>query len=179
MSIECKQIDMYSNYVERVNLLLKLSWLISLGISLFGFLMIENFFTIHPEGTSGSGNLGAVGIALVFPFLILSLFTTFRYFSNASNQAKNHLNPAITIIVGIILIGFFVYFANEYWHDVIVSLGGSTTDPGSKIYQYPLLNQYTNHIFFNFYTFGLIHTVSGVIGGLVGWLKPKKEESPE
>lgn len=158
--------------------MLKLSWLISLGISLFGFLMIEHFFTIQPEGTSGNGNLGAVGIALVLPFLILSLFTTFRYSSTIVYQAKDPLNRIFMITSLIVLIGVFIYFAYSYQQDVIKLLGGPTSNPDSKIYQYPILNQFTNHIFFNFYTFGLIHTVSGLIGSIFGWFKPKKE-SPE
>ena len=162
-----------------MNWLLKLSWLISLGISLFVFLMIEHFFTIQPEGTSGSGNLGAVGIALVLPFLILSLFTTFRYLSTFVNQTKDPLNRVFTIISMIVLLNIFIYFAYSYQQDVFESLGGSTSNPNSQIYQYPLLNQYTNHIFFNFYTFGLVHTFSGLIGSIVGWFKPKKEESLE
>ncbi len=160
-------------------MLLKLSWMISLGISLLGFLVIENFFTIQPKGISGSGNLGAVGIALVFPFLLLSLFTTYRYFFTLSNQAKNRLNRVITVITGFVLLGIFIYSSISYKNDIFESLGGSTTNPDSTIFQYPLLNQYTNHLFFNFYTFGLVHTISGLIGGLIGWFKPKKEESSE
>ncbi|HWL25460.1 MAG TPA: nucleoside-diphosphate sugar epimerase [Ureibacillus sp.] len=159
--------------------MLKLSWLISLGISLIGFLIIESFFTIQPEGSSGSGNLGAVGIALVLPFLLLSLYTTYRYFSTLLGQSTDTLNRVLILVSSIVLFGVFLYFSNEYRTDVIDSLGGPTTDPNSKIYQYPLLNQFTNSIFFNFYTFGLIHTISGVIGGLVGWIRPKKEESPK
>lgn len=162
-----------------MNFLLRLSWLISLGISLLGFIIIEHFFTIQPEGVSGSGNSGAIGIALVLPFLLLSLFTTYRYFSELSRNAKDKLNRIFAFVSGIILIGIFIYFANGYKNDIIESLGGPTTDPNSKIYGFPLLNQYTNHVFFNFYTFGLVHTISGLIGGFVGLSKPKKEELPE
>nr|WP_106780281.1 nucleoside-diphosphate sugar epimerase [Lysinibacillus timonensis] len=159
--------------------MLKLSWLISLGISLIGFMIIEHFFTIQPDGISGSGNLGAVGIALVFPFLILSLFITYRYFSTITQQAKHPFIRCLFLLSGVGLFIIFTYFANGYKNDVLFSLGGPTSDPNSKIYQYPLLNQYTNRIFFNFYTFGIVHSISVVIGCFVGLLKPKKEELPE
>lgn len=161
--------------------MLKLSWLISLGISLIGFLVIEHFFTIQPEGVSGNGNLGAVGITLVLPFLLLSLLTTFRYFLVLSQNMKDTINKIIFIISSFILIGVFVYFSIDYKNTILASLGGPVSDPNSTIYGFPLLNQYTNHIFFNFYTFALVHTVSGTIGIIIGLLKPVKikEELPQ
>lgn len=156
--------------------MLKLSWLISLGISLIGFLVIEHFFAIHPENFSGSGNLGAVGIALVLPFLLLSLLTTFRYFLVLSRNTIGQINKLITVISCFILIGIFIHFSLDYKNGVIDLLGGPISDPESEIYGFPVLNQYTNHIFFNFYTFALVHTISGTIGTMIGILKPEKEK---
>lgn len=53
--------------------MLRLSWLISMGISLFGVMIIQHFFTMKPDKTANAGNLGALGIALVAPFILLSL----------------------------------------------------------------------------------------------------------
>ena len=160
--------------------MLKLSWLISLGISLLGFLIIENFFTIKPEGVSGNGNLGAVGMALVLPFLLLSLLTTFRYFLTVSKQASDRLVKVISFIGGFALIGVLLYFAIDYKNNVLESLGGPVSNPDSKIYGYPILNQYTNRVYYNFYTFALIHSISGLVGAIVGILntEKKKEELP-
>lgn len=167
---------MYSNKQKGVGFVLKLSWLISLGISLIGFLVIEHFFTIQPEKVSGSGNLGAVGITLILPFLLLSLLTTCRYFLVLFQNTIGQINKIITVISGFILIGIFIYFSIDYKNDVINSLNGPTWDPESEIYGLPTLNQYTNHIFFNFYTFALVHTISGTIGTIIGILKREKEK---
>ena len=62
--------------------MLRLSWLISIGISLFGVLLIEHFFTITADDSGrANGNLGAVGLALVLPFILLSLSTFFVGFT--------------------------------------------------------------------------------------------------
>ncbi|MEO4052002.1 nucleoside-diphosphate sugar epimerase [Solibacillus sp. CAU 1738] len=155
--------------------MLRLSWLISIGISLFGVMVIEHFFTLTPEGIAGSGNLGAVGIALVIPFILLSLFTTFRYFTEASRNAGDPILRGILIIAGIGLIIATAYYANVYKNEVYSSLGGTTNDAGSVIYGFPVLNEYTNRIFINFYTFACIHTISAITGAVFGIIKPKKE----
>ena len=157
--------------------MLRLSWLISMGISLFGVMIIEHFFTLNPDGESGDGNLGAVGLALVIPFLLLSIFTTFRLFLQTSRHAKDNMMRTILLVFGVALLAVVTYYAIEYKNDAFVALGGTTKDPGSTIYGYPLLNQYTNHIFVNFYTFAIIHTASALIGAVVGIFKPEKPMS--
>mgnify|MGYP003418036587 CR=1 FL=1 len=72
--------------------MLRLSWLISIGISLFGVLLIEHFFTLTADGNeTHGGNLGAVGLALIAPFILLSLFITFRYFTERSRMARDRI----------------------------------------------------------------------------------------
>lgn len=151
--------------------MLRLSWLISIGISLFGVMIIQHFFTLSPDGESSGGNLGAVGLALVLPFLLLSLFITFRFALQVSRRSKDTIMRNILLIFGFALIGVFIYYAIDYRNEAYEALGGTTLDKTSTIYGYPVLNQYTNHIFLNFYTFAIIHTVSAVIGGMIGVFK--------
>lgn len=148
--------------------MLRLSWLISMGISLFGVLLIEYFFTMKPEESASNGNLGALGLALVFPFLALSLFITFRFFTEQARSAKDMFMRNIYIGFGLALLIFVIYYAINYRTDVYAALGGNTNTPGSTIYGFPPLNEYTNRIFINFYTFTAIHLISALAGAFFG-----------
>lgn len=154
--------------------MLRLSWLISLGISLFGVMIIQHFFTVKPDEVANAGNLGALGMALVAPFILLSLFTTYRFFVESSRHAKDHLMRMIYFVFGVALVVVLIYYANDYKADVFARLGGDTKTVGSQIYGFPLLNEYTNSIFFNFYTFGLVHAITGLVGAILGMLRPVK-----
>ena len=159
--------------------MLRLSWLISMGISLFGVMLIQYFFTTKPEDVAEAGNLGALGLALAAPFILLSLFITYRFFVESSRTARDHLMRAIYLIFGVALLITFIFFANEFKNDVYASLGGNTKTPGSQVFGFPVLNEYTNHVFINFYTFGIFHTASALIGTLVGIVKPAKQVQPD
>lgn len=158
--------------------MLRLSWLISLGISLFGVMMIQHFFTVKPDDVAHGGNLGALGLALVAPFIILSLFITFRFFAESARNAKDHIMRMIYFVFGVALFIAFIYYAIDFSKDAYASLGGNTKTVGSTIYGFPVLNEYTNHIFLNFYTFGIAHTLSALIGTIVGIVKPTKQPQP-
>ncbi|MGE7666131.1 nucleoside-diphosphate sugar epimerase [Ureibacillus composti] len=149
--------------------MLKLSWLISLGITLIGFLIIQQSFTIQPEGVSANGNLGLVGIVIVTPFLLLSIFTTFRFFLVRFKEGKDKVMEIIAIFGGLFMIAVLFYLVIDYKNTVITSL-----EPNIKIDKSSQLNEFTYDIFFNFYTYALVHTVSGVIGTIVGFIQSKK-----
>ncbi|MBM7664586.1 hypothetical protein JOC25_001042 [Solibacillus kalamii] len=157
--------------------MLRLSWLISMGISLFGVLIIQHFFTVKPDDVANGGNLGALGLALVAPFIILSLFITFRFFTESARNAKDRLMRMIYLVFGFALLAAFIYYAIDFSNNVYASLGGDTKTPGSSIYRLPLINEYTNHVFLNFYTYGIVHTLSALIGVANGMVKPK--QSPQ
>lgn len=159
--------------------MLRLSWLISLGISLFGVLLIEHFFTMEPDDIANGGNLGALGLALILPFVLLSLFITFRYFTELTRAAKDSLIRSIYIGFGFALLIFVVYYAIGYKDDVYATLGGDTKAAGSVIYGFPLLNEYTNRVFINFYTFTAIHLVSALAGAFFAILKKAPPQTTE
>lgn len=158
--------------------MLRLSWLISLGISLFGVMMIQHFFTVKPDDVANGGNLGALGLALVAPFIVLSLFITFRFFVESARNAKDQIMRMIYFVFGVALLIAFIFYAVDFSKDVYASLGGDTKKEGSTIYGFPVLNEYTNHVFLNFYTFGIVHTLSALIGTIVGMVKPGKQPQP-
>lgn len=159
--------------------MLRLSWLISMGISLFGVMIIQHFFTMKPDETANAGNLGAFGIALVAPFILLSLFITYRFFVESARHARDQMMRMIYFVFGIALLIVLIFYANGYKDDVLAQLGGGTNTPGSQIYGFPVLNEYTNNIFINFYTFGIIHTISALLGAIIGIVRPAKQAEVE
>lgn len=159
--------------------MLRLSWLISVGISLFGVLLIEHFFTMEPDAIANGGNLGALGLALVLPFVLLSLFITFRYFTELTRTAKDSFMRSIYTGFGFALLIFVVYYAIGYKNDVYATLGGDTKTAGSIIYGFPLLNEYTNRVFINFYTFTAVHLISALAGAFFGIFRKASTQTTE
>ncbi|MEK4627695.1 nucleoside-diphosphate sugar epimerase [Solibacillus sp. FSL R7-0682] len=159
--------------------MLRLSWLISMGISLFGVMIIQHFFTVKPDDVAEAGNLGALGMALTAPFILLSLFITYRFLVESSRHARDQMMRLIYLVFGVALLVVMIYFAIDFKNEVYASLGGNTKTQGSQIYGFPVLNEYTNHVFINFYTFGVVHLISGIAGALVGLFKSTTSESAE
>lgn len=159
--------------------MLRLSWLISMGISLFSIMIIQHFFTIKPDDVAKAGNLGAIGLALAAPFILLSLFSTYRFFLVSSQQARDKLMRFIYLIFGFALLAVLIFYALEFKNDVYASLGGNTLTNGSQIYGFPVLNEYTNHVFINFYTFGIVHVIIALIASIMGIFKKTQEKEEE
>lgn len=160
--------------------MMRLSWLISMGISLFGVLLIEHFFTMQlGDNGAADGNLGALGLALVAPFILLSLVITFRYFTTLSRNSVDLLMRSIYIGFGIVFFIAIIYFAIDYKNEVFAELGGTTKDPNSIIYGFPWLNEYTNRVYINFYTFAATHSFIAIIGAVTGMFTNKQSDSSE
>ncbi|SOC03003.1 hypothetical protein SAMN05880501_103151 [Ureibacillus xyleni] len=138
--------------------MLRLSWLISLGISLLGFLITGNLFSAKSDG-----NFGFIGVIFVIPFLLLSMFITFRYFLELSRKAKV-LSKILSLVGGVLFIGILAYYFVDYKNNL-----NPTTN-------FPKINNQTYSIYINFYTFALLHTSAGWFGGLLGFISVEKEK---
>lgn len=146
---------------------IRFSWLISIAISFFGLLIVGQLFSVQPK--DATGNLGFIGTIFLFPFILLSLFTTFRYFTVLSRSIPQVGIKIAGILGGLLLIAFFLYFSIDTKNAILAEINEPISpfdEKGSQIY-------------FNFYTFGLIHTVSGVLGALFGLLKARVEKVEE
>ena len=151
--------------------MLRLSWLISSGIAIFGVMLIQYFYQFKSE----TGNLGVVGLAIVFPFVALCIFITFRYFRVVSAQYEDSLMLMIYNIAGIFFIAILIYFTIDYKNEVFAQLGGSTTNPNSSIYGEFWLNAETSKIYFNFYTILIVISATAIIGSLSTFIIKKIE----
>jgi hypothetical protein len=141
-------------------------WFISLLLSFFGFYLIENIFTIKPDVISGNGNLGILIIVLFSPIFIASYFFTFKVVrENLINVKKRNLSVAI-LFLSLISCTLLIYQIINYTNELIIALGGTPTNPNSRIYRFGWFNQYTNSIYFNVYTFLLTHILAIIIGVL-------------
>lgn len=153
--------------------MLQRSWLISLAISLFGVMMIEHFFTLKVDEHNATGaNLGIFGLALVVPFICLSIFITVRYFMHYARTTEDKMMRTIITFFTVAFVIVVGYFALEYRADVFTELGGTSDEPGSIIYGMSALNEYTNRIFVNLYTYFFVHGIAAFIGLIIGICKP-------
>lgn len=146
--------------------MLKVSWMISLAITLLGFLIIEYFYSYTPN--TGNGNLGFIGVTLIFPFLLLSLFVTFRFFLLFIRNSTNRFSPIFSIILGLLIIIASVYFTIDYKNTIFNATGEI------ELSIFSLTNE-TCRIYFNIYTFTLLHSVAGVVGLIVGVFSHNKK----
>lgn len=118
-------------------------------LCLTAIVMVKEF-TFGPEVFTGNGN----PVILLFPFVILTFslfgFEWYVRLREAQFQPKTWRNlligSLILLILSIILEIFFV-------KDIVKQLGGTPTNADSRIYRFPWLNQYTNTLFVNVYTF--------------------------
>ena len=155
--------------------LIRLSWLISCGIAIFGIMLVQYFFQTKTE----TGSLGIVGIALVIPFVLLCLFITFKYFSYIATIKSDTLTRIIYIVFGILFVGVLFYFAIDYKDTVYTELGGTTYDKESAIYGMSWLNEKTSVIYFNFYTILIAISTTALIGYISRLIHGQKEKELE
>ncbi|MFC5402514.1 hypothetical protein [Cohnella soli] len=73
---------------------------------------------------------------------------------------------AIALTIGglVLLLLFCVYGEYEKTHELLRELGGGTGKPDSVIYRFGWLNQYTNNLFLNGYTFVAGISLAALIG---------------
>ncbi|WP_246147067.1 hypothetical protein [Bacillus massilioanorexius] len=78
------------------------------------------------------------------------------------NRIKRIFFLSISFICCVLLIFPIVSYTSE----LIIALGGTPSNPDSRIYRFGWFNQYTNSIYFNVYTFLLTHIIVAIIGFL-------------
>lgn len=139
---------------------MRLSFFISLLLSLIGVMIVQHLFTTNAVESGQNTYLGFIGLIFVIPFILLSLFITYRYFSMIVNQTTEKLLKVITILASILLLIFLGFYAMEYKNQLL---------PNTSLF--PPLNDKTYQVYLNFYTFTFIHTVSAFIGSVVGLFK--------
>lgn len=123
----------------------------------FILIYLVDLFTVSPNVTSGNGNLGLVFVvpALVVFFLFARSF--WRLLGRLELRSYTWMKITLWAIVFSLVFCFLEY---KFTLNLINDLGGLPGKETSRIYRYPLLNQYTNTIFVNFYILGAI--ISGV-----------------
>ncbi len=155
--------------------MIRLSWLISCGIAIFGVMLVQYFFQIK----SDTGSLGIVGIAIVIPFVLLCLFITYKYFSFLAMFKTNRIMRIIYITFGLLFICVLFYFAIDYKEVVYAELGGTIHDEESAIYGMNWLNEKTSVIYFNFYTILIAISTTAFIGYVSRLIQGQKEKELE
>lgn len=135
-------------------------------LSMLGFYLIENFFTIQPDVTSGNGNPAFFIIIPFFPVFIYGYFLTFTFVREyTSKYLQTYTKILLLVLFSIFCIALIFLIVNNA-KELIFTLGGPPTEPESTIFRFGWFNQYTNSMFFNFYTFLLSH-LSVVIAAII------------
>ena len=139
-------------------------WSVSLFLSFLGFYLIENVFTIKPNVISGNGNLAILAILFFTPIFITSYFLTYKQARQIANNTKNRKIKAVILSCFIVCFTVLIFILVDYTSELIVALGGTPSNPDSRIYRFGWFNQYTNSIYFNVYTFLLTHIMAVIVG---------------
>ncbi|MET3195726.1 hypothetical protein [Bacillus sp. OAE603] len=139
-------------------------WSFSLIFSFLGFYLIENVFTFKPNVMSGNGNLAILAILFFSPIFIASYFFTYKQARQIANNTKNRKIKAVILSSLIVCFTVLIFVLVDYTSELIVALGGTPSNPKSRIYRFGWFNQYTNSIYFNAYTFLLTHIMVVIVG---------------
>ncbi|OCT11510.1 hypothetical protein A8709_07545 [Paenibacillus pectinilyticus] len=131
-----------------------LSILFALNMLLLWCIDIFTFKPIAHEGTSGNGNLGLIFDILIIPFYIclLVLGGVSLYRMVPTHWITTRHLVVVSIMFGAILV-LTITGEVKLYQAQMMSFGGDATNPDSIIYRYGALNQYSNTVFFNGYTF--------------------------
>lgn len=147
-------------------------WIISILLSFLGFRLIENGFTVKPDLISGNGNLGIAIMMLLSPIFISGYFLTYKMTREISYNAMTRKLRIVILSLSLICCVLLLFPIVNYTNELIISLGGTPSNPNSRIYRFGWLNQYTNSIYFNVFTFLLTHIIAVIIG-ILSFIKIK------
>ena len=137
---------------SKVNLIILLSALV-LAIILF---FLIDLFTLkyrgEGHGISGNGNLG---LLFVYPAVPVYLFMLVFVYKVGGSYYRNRKDITIWLVILLLLLGICFYGEYLLAQSLIQHLRGGPNTPGSVIFQWTWLNQYTNTMFFNVFTFAI------------------------
>ncbi|MBT2682312.1 hypothetical protein [Bacillus sp. ISL-37] len=119
------------------------------------FIYLVDLFTIKPDVISGNGNLGLLFVVPALALFILFVRSLWRYLGTLNLKSNTWMKIVWGAFAILLLLSFLQY---KLAIDLVTDLGGSPKIESSKIYRYPWLNQYTNTLFINFYTLGIMTT---------------------
>jgi hypothetical protein len=117
------------------------------------FIYLVDLFTFKPNIISGNGNLGLLFVVLALAFFIMFVKSLWRYLGALELKVNTWLKIGLVAFAIFLLLSFLEY---KLAVDLVNDLGGSPNIASSKIYRYPWLNQYTNTMFINLYTLGIM-----------------------
>lgn len=123
-------------------------WVVSFVLSYLGFYLIENIFTIRPDVTSGNGNLGILVIIVFMPIFILSYFLTYKLSREVSFTYKNRKMKVVILSLLVLCCALLIFLIVNFTDELVIALGGTPSNPDSRIYRFGWFNQYTNSLFF-------------------------------
>jgi hypothetical protein len=119
------------------------------------FIYLVDLFTVKPHVISGNGNLGLI---FVVPTMISFIFFAKSFWKWLGLLRVNASRSTMIIVGAFVLFILFSILEYKFAINLINDLGGSPKEPASRIYRFPWLNQYTNTLFINVYTFGILAT---------------------
>jgi len=136
-------------------------------LCIIAIVMVKEF-SFRPESFSGNGN----PVILIFPFVLL----TFALFGYELFLKLKVVSFKISTWRNVVVCSFIVLLAASglefaYFSELIQKLGGPPTNEESRIFSLPWLNQYTNTIFVNFYTFLIYASTLIFCTSLYRWIK--------
>ncbi|WNB91045.1 hypothetical protein [Bacillus sp. NEB1478] len=114
------------------------------------FIYLVDLFTQKPGRIGGNGNLGIIPLSLSLIFIVLfgiSIIKQLKRFELTSKKWIMLLAFSLSILILTIVMEF------HFFNDLIKELGGPPTVEGSDIYRFGWLNQGTNTLYVNMYTF--------------------------
>ncbi|TYP73308.1 hypothetical protein [Paenibacillus methanolicus] len=102
------------------------------------------------HGVSGNGNPAILFVFPAIPVYLAAVVFTYRISRRVADHAPYRKRARLALLIFVVLCGLGEY---AFVDRLIRHLGGGPANPDSAIYHFGWLNQYTNTIYFNAYTF--------------------------
>ncbi|UOQ86303.1 hypothetical protein [Gracilibacillus salinarum] len=131
-------------------------------------LFLVKLFTIEPEVISGNGNLGIIFVFTGILLLVLFILELIKFMKEKRWIGKN---KRLLFAIAIVVIMISSYFEYLFVMDLVGQLGGPPDAENSRIYRYSWLNQYTNTIYLNVYTYCMVLSFVVVVYLVSRWNK--------